>query len=1108
MQLHRFTVPTSSVALTAVAVALAALAACSSPNPTGGGTVLPDTSGIGNFDGAKLDGKADTLIPDTGGADTVTSCKGTPCPDDGNPCTDELCDENDGKCKHFNNKAPCDDGDPCTSGDLCGSAKCKPGKDSCQDAVGSDGDASDSSAPGLPVGSVIITEVMYNPYGKGLVKDDQGEWIELYNPGNEAVDLGGVVVRDLGKDSFTLPPNTSIAPLGRLVIGANNDAAINGGVKIDVAWGNAITLGNTADAIILESSGSIVDAVTWQLNMGWPNLNGVSLSLSPSFTDVNENDLAEHWCGAGSVLPDGDKGTPGKPNDICLLDTDKDGVPDGSDNCPKIPNSTQLDDDLDGVGDACQGIPANCGNAKVDEAETCDDAGWKNGDGCSAWCQIELPVAVSSVVISEFISNPAKVPDDFGEWIELYNPTTQDVVLNGMVLQVGSKNPIQHVIAGPKPLVVPSKGLFLLAVSGDPSKNGGLPTPGYAYSKITMSATAATLTLKSGATVVDQVAYDSKFPLVTGKSAAVDPTSLEAGPNDDPTHWCKGQATYGLGDFGSPGTANPSCVGADQDEDKDGIPDKADNCKAIKNSDQKDVDQDLVGDACDDCKAVTNPDQADGNSNGVGDACEPPGCGNAVLEGVEVCDDGNVLPGDGCSLTCQKEATLVQGSLVISEFLANPKDVSDTTGEWVELYNPGTVEVEVAGVTLHVGTATHTIKAANGLTIKAGGFLVLGKSQDPAANGGAKVDYLYGSAISLPNSGTAEVRLFHGSDLIDEVIYTPKANGWLPMGDGASYQLATDQMNATANDLGPHWCYATQVFGPPNLATDKGTPGAPNSACSSDGDGDGLTDDKDNCPNKANVDQKDGDADGVGDLCDNCPALGNAGQQDGDGDGVGDACSLVVSAVCGNGKIETGETCDDGNSKAGDGCGATCQIEFQSGSVLKAGDLVITEIMNNPKAIDDGGGEWFEVLNTTGNPLDLQGLVVIGKTVSEKFTVDGKGKPVVVQPGALFVFGISTDSTKNGGATVHYAYGSAITLTNGNLSDVIELQSAGVSIDKVEYLLGKNGWPNPDGASLSLSADKATMAGNDVGGNWCLGTVVYGVGDKGTPAAANAKCVP
>jgi len=35
----------------------------------------------------------------------------------------------------------------------------------------------------------------------------------------------------------------------------------------------------------------------------------------------------------------------------------------------------------------------------------------------------------------------------------------------------------------------------------------------------------------------------------------------------------------------------------------------------------------------------------------------------------------------------------------------------------------------------------------------------------------------------------------------------------------------------------------------------------------------------------------------------------------------------TITPVCGNGVIETGETCDDGNTVSGDGCSSTCQTE-------------------------------------------------------------------------------------------------------------------------------------------------------------------------------------
>lgn len=55
-----------------------------------------------------------------------------------------------------------------------------------------------------------------------------------------------------------------------------------------------------------------------------------------------------------------------------------------------------------------------------------------------------------------------------------------------------------------------------------------------------------------------------------------------------------------------------------------------------------------------------------------------------------------------------------------------------------------------------------------------------------------------------------------------------------------------------------------------------------------DADKDGIADNRDNCPNVANADQKDTDGDGVGDACDNAPDDANADQADSDGDGVGD----------------------------------------------------------------------------------------------------------------------------------------------------------------------------------------------------------------------------
>lgn len=66
-----------------------------------------------------------------------------------------------------------------------------------------------------------------------------------------------------------------------------------------------------------------------------------------------------------------------------------------------------------------------------------------------------------------------------------------------------------------------------------------------------------------------------------------------------------------------------------------------------------------------------------------------------------------------------------------------------------------------------------------------------------------------------------------------------------------------------------------------------------------DTDSDGIADDRDNCPARANQDQGDEDDDGVGDACDNCPVLANPMQmKDADGDHLGAECDPSPEIHC------------------------------------------------------------------------------------------------------------------------------------------------------------------------------------------------------------------
>ncbi len=60
-----------------------------------------------------------------------------------------------------------------------------------------------------------------------------------------------------------------------------------------------------------------------------------------------------------------------------------------------------------------------------------------------------------------------------------------------------------------------------------------------------------------------------------------------------------------------------------------------------------------------------------------------------------------------------------------------------------------------------------------------------------------------------------------------------------------------------------------------------------------DMDGDGASDDEDNCPTVSNASQSDIDGDGVGDDCDNCSVVFNPDQTDRDLNGLGDVCNCA-----------------------------------------------------------------------------------------------------------------------------------------------------------------------------------------------------------------------
>lgn len=158
------------------------------------------------------------------------------------------------------------------------------------------------------------------------------------------------------------------------------------------------------------------------------------------------------------------------------------------------------------------------------------------------------------------------------------------------------------------------------------------------------------------------------------------------------------------------------------------------------------------------------------------------------------------------------------------------------------------------------------------------------------------------------------------------------------------------------------------------------------------------------------------------------------------------------------------------------------------------GQIVINEIMQNPSAVNDNQGEWFELYNAGSQTVDLN-TWTIKDDGSNTFTISSSTE---ITAGGYLVFGINGTTSSNGGVTVDYDYPNGFSLSNGD-DELVLLDGTSTEQDRVNWDGGPN-FPDPNGASMAL---KATDLDNNVGSNWCEATTSYGDGDKGTPGAAN-----
>jgi len=164
-----------------------------------------------------------------------------------------------------------------------------------------------------------------------------------------------------------------------------------------------------------------------------------------------------------------------------------------------------------------------------------------------------------------------------------------------------------------------------------------------------------------------------------------------------------------------------------------------------------------------------------------------------------------------------------------------------------------------------------------------------------------------------------------------------------------------------------------------------------------------------------------------------------------------------------------------------------------------SGEILITEIMQDPLALDDYRGEWLELLNTSGDTFSLLGCQLGDADNAQAYIIDDD---VVVEPEDYLVFALHEDafgSTSQRQADLIYD-----NFRLDNTGDELIISCRDKQIDWVQYDAG-NTFPVVEGKSLSLNPLNLNADENNDGVNWCVSTSLYSA-DYGTPGAANDTC--
>ncbi len=766
--------------------------------------------------------------------------------------------------------------------------------------------------------------------------------------------------------------------------------------------------------------------------------------------------------------------------------------------CIEIPTATCSEDGVtlieydDGVCTP-DGFQHSCEYPEL--PELCPDDGVCVGGVCGPVGMGNLPDEPGQLVVTEFMAK-AQAGSDSAEWVEIYNASNEHLDLNGCHFKDDDND--DHIVE--QVLVIAPESYLLAGRSADPEVTYGL-VPGYVYSGFSLSNDVDEIVIECDAIEIDRVNYVEP-QVVLGVASQLDPEQLNADGNDLLENWCAATEYYDESSekLGTPGAANSPCVPPDpcdpnpcteppptecaddfflntfdpqgECEGVDGLP--------VCTYTPVPFDCQELEMVCVDAECVVPPDPCDPNPCLDPPAAEcsedgltltshesPGACSEG--EGAVLCDytpvvtecwaDGMECKDGACVQPGQGVMPSELGDIIVTEFMAKSQGGSSDYGEWVELFNTTESPLDLDGCELKDDDSNNFLITGT-FVVNSGQHVVFARSDVPEENHGLVPDMVYAD-FALSNSAD-EIVLVCDALEIDRVDYSGSF-----VAEGVSSQLDLSAYDGQSNDVPENWCLAIAGYGD---AGKLGTPGAENLDCT------GV---EDPClPNPCTEPPVNVCAeDGITLL--SYPATG--------------ACAIVEEAA----ECTYEETSTDCSLDEGIVCkNAACVPENSVPQPTAEGQFVITEFMARSQSGTDQG-EWVELVNTAGEPLDLGGCMLKDDDNDDHIIVGS----LLVQDGEHVVLARSGDPVANHGLPESAYVYSGFSLSN--TEDEIELKCGEVTIDKVMFTAA---WVVM-GVAIALDPDMTDPLLNDDLANWCEAADTYGTADKkGTPGAANAEC--